>query len=628
MSFKKKYGLLASSAAIALILAACGGDTAGEDTGTDDAGSEDTGTENGASEENGAEDARGGFEATVENEGEAIDGGTLHIGLVAESAFPGIFSSEFYEIDTDSQVMGPQAGSVLRSDENYQWVDGAASMEYDQESNVVTLTVQEGVMWHPTPEGDSEELTADDILFTHEIIGDPDYDGVRYGTSFQNIVGMPEFKAGEADEISGMTLVDDYTLEIQYDQPLGPSVYQAGGPVWAYAAPRHYYGDLEVTEIASSPQIRENPIGFGPFQVTNIVPGESVEYEAFEDYYEGAPNMDSIILERVPVSGIVSSLESGDFDVTLNMPTSEYESFQDGIPGYTTLGSPGQSYDYISFKMGEWDPEANDGSGANVYDPDAKMSDLNLRKAMAHAIDVDRVGEEFYHGLRYRADSHIVPNFGDFYDDSLEGYPYDPDTANQLLDEAGYEDVDDDGVREDPNGEELTINYAARAGSDAAEPIALYFLSAWEEIGLDVQLMEDRLHEVNTFYDRVQADDEEIDVFEGGWVVGSDPNPEGLYGENAAFNFSRFVSDENNQFFADMSSEEAFETDYQIEVFHEWQDYFMNDALPAIPTFWRTELQLVNDRVSNWSHASVPGADPATYGYHSIELLEENPVTE
>ncbi len=622
MSLKKKNGLLATSAAVALLLAACAGNNAEEDTGTENTGTEDTGTEGTADQngENTAEDSETGFPDRVENEGEPIEGGTLRIAMVADSAFPGIFSTEFYGINLDSQLMGPMLGTVLSQDEDFLWADqGIADMEFDQETNTVTLTIEEGVLWH-----DGEEVTVDDILFTHEIVGHPDYNGVRYSEAFQNIVGMPEFKAGEADEISGITVVDDYTLTIEYDEPEGPGILQAGGGVWAYAAPRHHYGDVPVQDIESSPQVRENPIGFGPFKVTNIVPGESVEYEAFEDYWRGAPNIDRIIVERIPTSGIVAALESGQFDVTWNMPANLYDSFAEGIPGYTTLGAPGQSYDYISFKMGEWDAE----EGKNVYNPDAKMADLNLRKAMAYALDIDAVGEEFYDGLRYRADSHIIPNFGTFYKDDMEGYPYDPERAKELLDEAGYADVDGDGLREDPEGEPLTITYAARANSDAAEPIALYFIQAWNQIGLDVELLEGRLHETNSFYDRVQNDDPAIDVHEGGWGVGSDPTPDGLYGETAAFNFSRFVSEENNELISNMLSQDSFDNEYRTEQFHAWQEYFMNEALPAFPTFWRTELQLVNNRVSNFVHDAVPGQDVDTYGWHAIELLAEEPLTE
>ncbi len=610
MSLKRKYGLLASSAAVALLLAACGGDTSTEeDTGTDTEGTQE--------ETDGEASGDAEFKREVKNDGETIDGGTLKIAMVADSAFPGIFSSEFYGINLDSQLMGPMAGSLLRSDGNYQWIDGAASMDFDQDTNVVTMKLQEGVLWH-----DGEEVTADDIVFTHEIVGHPDYSGVRYSASLQNIEGMPEFKAGEADSISGLRVIDDYTLEIQYVEPVGPSILQAGGGIWAYAAPRHYYGDVPVAEIESSSQIRENPIGFGPYKVANIVPGESVEYEAFEDYCEGAPKIDKIIIERVPTSGIVEALKSGEFDVTYNMATDLYASFKDGIPGYETLGAPGQSYDYISFKMGEFDGQQN------VYNPDAKMANLNLRQAMAHALDIDSVGEQFYEGLRYRATSHIVPNFKDFFNPDVEGYAYDPEKAEELLDEAGYKDIDGDGFREDPNGEKLTITYAARANSDSAEPIALYFIQAWKKIGLDVQLLEGRLHETNAFYDRVQADDPAIDVHEGGWGVGSDPTPDGLFGETAAFNFSRFVSEENTEFIDNMLSQEAFDNDFKTEQFNEWQDYFMNEAAPLIPTFWRTELQLVNNRVSAWSHDAVPGADPQEFGFHAIELLADDPVQE
>jgi ABC-type dipeptide transport system, periplasmic component len=277
MSLKRKYGLLASSAAVALLLAACGGDTGTEG----DTGGDSTEVENGETD-GGVELPE--FEAVVENEGEPIEGGTLRVAMVADSAFPGIFSTEFYGINLDSQLMGPMLGDLLRQDEQYQWTDGAASMEYDQDENVATITLQEGVLWH-----DGEEVTVDDVVFTHEIVGHPDYNGVRYSEAFQAIEGMPEYNAGEADTISGLEVVDDYTLRIHYTEPQGPAILQAGGGIWAYAAPRHHYGDVPVDEIESAPQVRENPIGFGPYKVANIVPGESVEYEAFEDYFEGAP---------------------------------------------------------------------------------------------------------------------------------------------------------------------------------------------------------------------------------------------------------------------------------------------------------------------------------------------------
>lgn len=615
MSFKKKYSLLASSAAIAFILAACGADTDETGTGTDETGTEETPVD----EETGSEADIPEFEETLQNDGEAIDGGELRVALVSDTAFPGIFNTEFSSINVDSQLYSNVFPSLIAVDENFQYTEGGpAELSLDEETNTVTITVRDDIYWH-----DGEQLTADDILFAHEVIGDPDYDGPRYGSDVASIIGMEAYKAGETDQIEGITLSDDeLTIEIEYSS-VGPQMLQAGGGVWAYASPRHHLGDLEVSEIESSSEVRENPIGYGPFVVENIIPGESVQYSAFEDYFLGRPNIDSVLIERVPTSGIVEALNAGQFDYTYNMPVDNYGSFADGIDGYEILGTPGQSYDYIGFNMGTFE------DGTSMYDEDRQVSDLPLRQAMAHALDIDAVGENFFNGLRFRATSHIVPNFGDYFNSDVEGYPYDPARANELLDEAGYEDVDGDGFREDPNGDPLELSFAARANSDVAEPIALYFIQAWEEIGINVSLLEGRLHETNAFYDRVQANDPAIDVFEGGWSVGSDPTPDGLYGETAAFNMTRYVSQENTDYIDQMMSEEAFDIDWRVDVFHEWQEYFMYEAAPAIPTFWRTEIQPANNRLSNWVHTQLPGyLYDDTYGIHAVELLSEDPLTE
>lgn len=619
MSLRKKYALLASSAAAALLLAACGGG----DGGSSDADTlGDTSSDSGETTEETAADTTS-FESEVINEGEAIEGGTAQVGVMADTAWTGIFDWQHYDINTDATLLGYFAGTLLTQDENFALVGGeengaAADVEFDEENATVTITVQDGVKWH-----DGEALTADDIVYAHEMIGDPDYTGIRYGDDFTNIVGMEEFKAGEADSISGLTLSDDeLSVTIQYKE-FNPTMKQAGGGVWSYAAPRHYLGDIPAADLASHERVTSQPLGFGPFKVEQHNAGESLRLVAFEDYWQGAPKMDGIIIERVPTSGIVEALRAGEFDWVDAMPTDQYESFADGIPGYTTLGYTGQSYDYLGFKMGEWNAD----EGTVEYNPDAKMANKSLRQAMGYALDIDRVGTEFYSGLRRRANSHIIPNFSDFYRDDLEGYPYDPDRANQLLDEAGYVDTDGDGMREDPNGEPLEITYAARSGSDVAESIAQYFIQSWEEIGLNVSLLEGRLHEVNAFYDRVEADDPDIDIYEAGWGVGSDPTPTGLYGPNAPFNYPRYVSEENNQFLADLVSDEAFDTEYRVDKFHEWQEFFM-DEIPTLPTFWRTELQLVNNRVSAFVHDARPGTDNATFGLHAIELLAEEPVTE
>ncbi len=66
------------------------------------------------------------------------------------------------------------------------------------------------------------------------------------------------------------------------------------------------------------------------------------------------------------------------------------------------------------------------------------MADVNLRKAMWHAVDNNAVGEKFYHGLRWAATTLIPPSHPEYHDDSNPGAPYDPEKAKQILDDAGY----------------------------------------------------------------------------------------------------------------------------------------------------------------------------------------------
>jgi len=604
---KKWYKLLGLTAAAALALVACG--TTSDETADSSSSASDASSTEG-------ETVAPELSTTVDNDGDAIDGGTLKVGLVTDTPFQGIFSWEFYEDAYDAEIMQFAFDSLFGTDENFQIDDsGKATLALDQEAKKATITLKEGLKW-----SDGEDLTAEDVVYPYEVIGSPDYTGVRYDSTFMNIVGMEEYHNGEADTISGITVVDDYTIEIEYLE-VGPSMLQAGGGVWSYAMPKHYLGDVAIADLASSEKIRSTPVGDGPFRITKVTPGESVEFEANEYYWQGTPKLDNVVLEVVPSSSIVAALENATYDIALSMPTDQYESYAE-LPGYALLGRDELSYTYIGFKLGKWDADA----GEVVPDENAKMADKSLRQAMGYALDNDAVAKRFYNGLRSNANTVIPPVFGTFgaTTEEVPGYTYDPDKANQLLDDAGYADTDGDGLREDPDGEKLTINFASMEGGETAEPIAQYYLQSWNEIGLDVQLTDGRLLEFNSFYDRVQADDENIDIYQAAWGTGTDPAPNGLYGRNAEFNFSRWATEENDNFMADFTSAEAFDAEFQQNTFIEWQKYFSEEA-PVIPTLFRTEVLPVNNRVKHYDF----GYDaPADFGWHSVELTADAPVAE
>jgi peptide/nickel transport system substrate-binding protein len=524
---------------------------------------------------------------------------------VTDTPFEGTLNFNWYSGTYDAEILEWFNDPALLSwDENYVYTnDGAATYEVNDDGDVFTFTIRDEVNWH-----DGEPVTAEDWLFAHEVIGHPDYDGPRYGSDFTIVEGMEEYRAqfqddeGEtidlsiedAEPISGIEVIDDKTLEITYTRA-NPSLLT--GTIWTHPLAKHIFGDMEVADMSSSPEVREEPVGYGPFKVDSIVPGESVSMSKNEDYWRGEPNLDEVVIRVIDPSVVVNELETGGVDTVSSFPVDQFPDNSD-MSNVEYLGVIDRSYTYIGFKLGDWDSGAAE---VNTRD-DMKMSDPALRQAMWHAVDNDAVGERFYHGLRWNATTLIPPSHPEFHDDSNPGRTFDPDEANRLLDEAGYEWADGEDYRVDPDGEELVINFASMSGGDTAEPLAQYYIQSWAEVGLNVQLIDGRLLEFNQFYDRVgeQGDDDpEIDIYQGAWGVGIDVDPTGLYGRQAIYNFSRYSSDENDALLEEGVSEDAFDVEYRQEVYNEWQE-FMVEEVPVFPTVYRAEVVPVNNRVHNY----------------------------
>lgn len=549
--------------------------------------------------------------AMVEHEGEAIEGGVVRYALVSDTPFAGVLNNMLYTGNPDAVVIGFFNPGLYGYDENFA-IDnsGFADIEMDQENRQVTISIPEDALWD-----DGEPITIDDVIFPYYVVGHPDYTGVRYGSDYQNVEGMEEYNAGDTDEISGLERVDDYTLTITYKQ-FPNSMLQAGGGIGSYIEPEHIFGEIPVAELEDSDAVRTNPVGFGPFKVDSMVAGESITFVANENYYRGRPNVDGLTLQVVNPTSIVAELKAGNYDLA-ELPADQYETYKDAT-NFSLAGIETNTYTYIGFKMGHWDAE----EGVNVYDDSLTVSNLALRKAMAHAIDNDAVGQEFYQGLRRAAQSHITPNFVDYQTDEVEAYEYDPELAVQILEEAGFVDNDGDGFVEDPNGEPFTLNFASMSGGEIAEPLAQYYLQQWQSIGIDIQLLDGQLIEFNSFYERVEADDPEIHVYQGAWGTGGDPNPNGLYGPDAQFNYTRYVSDEHTEILDRIASDDAFDDEFRAEAFRDWQVYMM-DNIPNIPTLWRFEITGVNQRVNNWDTQIGTDLD-----WTEIYLTAEEPIAE
>ena len=577
------------SATVALTLAACGSKEQSSST------SSNAGKTKYASE--------------VTHDGTPIKGGTLKYAIVSSSSFTGIFADELSADTNDSTIGGLVDESMFEYDENRKLTNtGLASIEFDVENKTATVTLNsKDYKW-----SDGQPVTIDDYIFAYQAIGNKDYTGVRYDDDYKNVVGMEEYHDGKADSVSGLEKVDDYTVKIHFKE-MSPSMQLAGGSVCAYIMPKHIFKDIPEAEWEKSDYVRGTKfVGLGQFKIESIVAGESVTLVPNEHYFRGVAKVDKVVMEVVSPDNIVSEMKAGNYDIA-TMPNSQYEAYKD-LTNVTFLGSQASAYEYIGFHLGKYDKE----TGKNVTDPNAKMADVNLRQAMAYALDIDAAGQNLYNGLQHSSNSIIIPFFKDVYNKDQEGFSYNPEKAKQLLDEAGYKDVDGDGIRENKDGSKLTINFAARTRDEANESLVQQYLNWWKEIGLNVQLYTGRTIELNSFYDKVQADDPEIDVFAAGWSTGYDPNPSGLFGETAQFNFERYVDAEGTAIMNKISSTESFDSAKNVEFYKEWQKY-VHDKAFIFPTLVGEELTAVNKRVKYYD-VNLGSKKSALY---QVELTSE-----
>ncbi|NEW62831.1 oligopeptide ABC transporter substrate-binding protein [Granulicatella sp. zg-ZJ] len=594
MAKKAKWFLGLASVAV---LAACGNNT-------------DTAKEETKSADSNVAETLAKFPSKIEHEGTPIKGGVLKYALISDSPIPGVFSGLYQKEASDSEVTAFTEEGLFIANSDYKIVEGGlGTLAIDKDAKTITIKVKENVKW-----SDGEPFTIDDYIYAFEVIGHKDYKGERYNDTFKNIVGMDEYHEGKSETISGIKKNDDHSVTFQLKE-VSPSLNHVGG-FWSTPFPKHQLKDIAIKDQSASDAVRKNPAGLGAFKFKKIVTGESVELEANPYYWKGQPNLDGVIIEVVNSTNSPDEFKAGKYDImSVSTLTAIYDSFKE-LNNATLAGKWRHAYQYIGFKFGKWDAEKETSVITNE-----KINDKALRQAMGYALNLEEIGQTFYNGLRVRANSMLAPTFGSLHDSTLPGFPHDPEKAKKILDEAGYKDKDGDGLRENPKGEKLTINLAMSAGGDN-EPISQAYIKYWKEVGLDVQLVGGRLIEGNSFFDRLENDDPEVDLFVAGWSLSGDPNQSHTWG-NTQLNMTRYVSEKNDELLAKMGSAEAFDSKKQKEIFDAWQKYANEEAF-GLPLFNILSLTAVNTRVKNLDVKDYEG----NWGYnlHKIQLTADAPA--
>jgi peptide/nickel transport system substrate-binding protein len=321
----------------------------------------------------------------------------------------------------------------------------ATSWEYVDDTRL-RFTLREGVTFH-----DGTPFNAEAVKFTWDraLFADP-----------------PGRWSGLAGPVEAVEVVDDYTVDVVASVPYGPLLLTASMIYTGVVSPS------AVQELGEG--YSRNPVGTGPFKFVEWVTNERIVLEANDDYWRGRPELDRVVFRVIPEDGArMLSLRTGEVDMVLNPPPSDLAAFE-ADPGFEIAQADSVQVYYLGFNLEK-----------------APADDVRVRQAVQHALDVPLIVESVLEGGATVATSVISPGvFGHIDMELSERYPYDPDAAAALLEEAGWVDSDGDGIRE-RDGERLVLEALPANGRylrdlEVAEVVQEFLRQVGIELQLDV----------------------------------------------------------------------------------------------------------------------------------------------
>ena len=244
-------------------------------------------------------------------------------------------------------------------------------------------------------------------------------------------------------------------------------------------------------------------IGTGAYVLQENHVDEYSVFKVNENYWGEKPKIKEIIAKVIPDNQTrVMALESGEVDLIYgtNMIDSETYLKFENLEGYKSSIS-----DPISTRM------------MVINTTDEILGDLNVRKAIQHATDKETISESIFSGIESPADT-VLSKTVPYADIDLKAYEYNLDTAKELLEEAGWLEVDGESYRQ-KDGEELAITLHYCTDNVVDKTISEFYQNELAKIGIKLEIIgeEEQAHR-----DRMKAGDFDI-TFNISWGSPYDP---------------------------------------------------------------------------------------------------------
>ncbi len=495
--------------------------------------------------------------------------GQSKAGIVSSSAPPA--SGILTITNTDPFTLDPAAanealsasyimqifGGLLQADENLEPVpDIAASMPtLSSDGLTYTFHLRQDVKFQ-----DGTLVTASDFKYSWERAANPVTNSPTAATYLGDIVGVSDMLAGKATSISGVKVIDNYTLQVTIDSPKSYFLYKLTYPSSFV---------VEKKNVDSGSNWWQKPIGTGPFKVQEWVKNTDFILARNDLYYGDKAKISQVKMILNSTSSDMDLFETGQIDIA-SPSTAYYDKIMDKAePFYSDLSiSINLSVDYIGF---------------NCKQP--PFDDANIRKAFSLAIDKDKMVSLTYRNMAQKAEGILPPDLPG-YNKNLVGLDYDVNQAQSLIKASKYGDVS----KLPP----ITLTIEGAGGT--ADPITQALVYQWKQnLGVDVKVRELEPE----VYNSSNLSQELDQMYYFGWIADY-PYPQDfleiLFNSRSSFNYGGYSSQAVDTLI--QQANQALDQNNAFSQYQQAEQQIVNDAAILPLTFGETYL-LVQPYVKN-----------------------------
>jgi peptide/nickel transport system substrate-binding protein len=422
------------------------------------------------------------------------------------------------------------------------------------------VVLRDDLLW-----SDGQPITAHDVAFTFQVIMDPR-------------VPVPAVRSG-TDQLRWVHAYDDTTLVFFHKEPFATNVWNINFPV----LPRHVYeatweDDPTLKDSAAHVRLEQAPISGGPYEIVERSRGQQIVLERRENWHTvgGRQVRDVPFFRQIrfriiedPNTSLLA-LKAGEIDEMILQP--EQWTTQTTGDDFYERTTKATALEWVSFHFG-W-------NSATPY-----FADRRVRRAMSYAFDHAQMLDNLCYGLYepstgiFHATSWMAPTR------KLEPYRQDLDKAEALLDEAGWIDHDNDGIRDrEIDGRTVPFEFSVLTRNQPlAVAICTLLRESLERIGVRVNV-----RPVESTVLQQLTLERKFEAYFGGWGAGTDPDTsENIWRTGAGRNFVGYSNPEVDRLFDEGRRE--LDRTKRAEAYARIQEILYDDQ-PYTWLYWRNSF--------------------------------------